>query len=180
MQPGILSPVLLGLVGKMEQEKLCSNGGRRTDVVAVRRQEIWTELENNLPTDWLKGSKTASIELLLSEWEKQEKDQMELLSWHRGWCNWHVLCPSVRVLCSRCRCEVNIRKNVGKHGPSKILISLLYISNPRKSLLDFICSGSDLLKKKKKPKKTQLQNKNFKNNWGFYFVFFVSFYFVIL
>lgn len=38
MQSGILSPVLLGLVGKMEQEKLCSNGGRRTDVVG--RQEI--------------------------------------------------------------------------------------------------------------------------------------------
>lgn len=105
-------------------------------------------------TDWrahrCTSSKTASIELLLSEWEKQGKDQMELLSWRRGWCNSHVLCPSARVLCRRCRCEVNIRKNVGKHGTSKILISLLYISNPRKSHLDFICSGSDLLQKKQK------------------------------
>lgn len=55
--------------------------------------------------------------------KKQEKDQPELLSWRLWWCNSHMLCPSVRLVCSRCRCEVITEKYVGKHGMCKMLIA---------------------------------------------------------
>lgn len=86
MQSGILSPALFGacwengageVVLKWGQTDRRGGGEKARNLNGARKQPA------DRLTEGLTGApaqKAASIELLLSEWEKQEKDQMELLS----------------------------------------------------------------------------------------------------